>query len=148
MDLLAIFVAGAAVADSQQQERAIVNTILSLSVSTVCTFWLSSILSKNGRFRPVDIQNATLAGGVAIGCTANLSMSAFAAVMIGATAGLTSAFGFNVLQPILEENMVCMIPVECIICMLCHQLLVELPVLLSQGTRVPWVYVMTQTCMG
>ena len=99
------FVAGAAEADSAQQERAIVNTILSLSVSTVCTFWLSSLLSKNGRLRPVDIQNATLAGGVAIGCTANLSMSAFAAVMIGASAGLVSAFGYNVLQPMLEENL-------------------------------------------
>ena len=56
------FVAGAAVADSDQQQRAIVNTILSLSASTLCAFWMSSYLSKNKRFRPVDIQNATLAG--------------------------------------------------------------------------------------
>jgi Ammonium Transporter Family len=56
------FVAGAAVADSDQQQRAIVNTILALSASTICAFWMSSFLSKNKRFRPVDIQNATLAG--------------------------------------------------------------------------------------
>lgn len=56
------FVAGAAVADSEQQQRAIVNTILSLSASTIAAFWMSSFLSSNKRFRPVDIQNATLAG--------------------------------------------------------------------------------------
>ena len=56
------FVAGAAVADSDQQQRAIVNTILALSASTIAAFWMSSFLSSNKRFRPVDIQNATLAG--------------------------------------------------------------------------------------
>ena len=54
--------AGAAVADSDQQQRAIVNTILALSASTIAAFWMSSFLSSNKRFRPVDIQNATLAG--------------------------------------------------------------------------------------
>ena len=52
--------------------------------------------------RPVDIQNATLAGGVAIGCTANLSESPFDAIMIGVTSGLVSTIGFNFLQPYLE----------------------------------------------
>lgn len=98
------FVAGAAVADSLQQQRAIVNTILALAASTVAAFWGSSVLSKNGRFRPVDVQNATLAGGVAIGCVANLTLSGFSAVMIGVTAGLVSTFGYNVLQPFLEER--------------------------------------------
>jgi len=98
------FVAGAADADSLQQQRAIVNTILSLAASTVAAFWMSSLLSKNGRFRPVDVQNATLAGGVAIGCVANLTLSAFGAVMIGITAGIVSTFGYNVLQPMLEER--------------------------------------------
>lgn len=98
------FVAGAAVADSVQQQHAIVNTILALAASTICAFWLSSILSTNGRFRPVDIQNATLAGGVAIGCTANLSMSSFGAIMIGVTTGIVSTFGYNVIQPLLEEK--------------------------------------------
>ena len=98
------FVAGAAEADSIQQQRAIVNTILALSASTISTFCLSSILSPDSRFRPVDIQNATLAGGVAIGCTANLTMSGFGAIMIGMTAGLVSSFGYNILQPYLEHN--------------------------------------------
>jgi ammonium transporter Rh len=99
------FVAGAAQADSDQQQRAIVNTIMALSSSTVATFWLTSLLSKNGRMRPVDIQNATLAGGVAIGCTANLTTSVFGAIMIGIFAGLVSTAGYNILQPWLEINL-------------------------------------------
>lgn len=97
------FVAGAADIDSVQQQRAIVNTILALASSTVAAFWLSSVFSRDGRFRPVDLQNATLAGGVAIGATANLSITAFGALSIGVTAGLVSAFSYNVVQPRLEH---------------------------------------------
>lgn len=99
------FVAGAAVADSDQQGRALVNTILALSSSTVCTFWLSSVLGSTAVFRPVDIQNATLAGGVAIGCTANLNMSPFGAIMIGCAAGMVSTLGYNSVQPWLEARL-------------------------------------------
>jgi len=95
------FVAGAAVADSDQQQRAIVNTVLSLSASTVVTYIVSSHLSRDKKLRPVDIQNATLAGGVAIGCTANLALSPFSAVMIGIAAGVVSAVGYHRVQPYL-----------------------------------------------
>ena len=36
--------------------------------------------------------------------TGNLSLSAFGAVMIGATAGLVSTAGYNILQPYLQER--------------------------------------------
>jgi len=98
------FVAGTMEPNSNGQQEALVNTVLSLSASTVATFWLSSFLSKNGRYRPVDIQNATLAGGVAIGCTANMTLNSFSAIMIGISAGLLSCFGFNHIQPWLEEH--------------------------------------------
>jgi len=97
-------VAGAAEPNSLQQQMALVNTVLSLSASTISTFWLSSLIAKNGRYRPVDVQNATLAGGVAIGCCANMALSGFSAIMIGITAGLVSCFGFNFIQPWLEEH--------------------------------------------
>lgn len=97
------FVAGAAEADSDMEARALVNTILALAASTVCAFWFSSILGSIGTFRPVDIQNATLAGGVAIGCTANLNMSPFGAIMIGCAAGIVSTIGYNHIQPFLER---------------------------------------------
>ena len=98
------FVAGAAEADSDQQQRAIVNTILALSASTIAAFWGSSYFSKTARYRPVDIQNATLAGGVAIGCVSNLTHSPFGALMVGLSAGLVSTTGYNVIQPTLEEK--------------------------------------------
>lgn len=99
------FVGGAAVADSEQQQRALVNTILSLSASTVAAFLFSSLFSaEDWKFRPVDIQNATLAGGVAIGCTANLTLSPCGAILIGSAAGFWSAVGYNYLQPFLENH--------------------------------------------
>ena len=52
--------AGAACADSDQQQRAIVNTILALSSGTITAFFSSSFFNTKGQFRPVDIQNATL----------------------------------------------------------------------------------------
>jgi ammonium transporter Rh len=98
------FVGGALQADSTQQERAIMNTILALSASTITTFFLSSVMAKEIKYRPVDIQNATLAGGVAIGCVANFNMNPVNAIFIGSAAGLWSTFGFNVIQPYLFEH--------------------------------------------
>jgi ammonium transporter Rh len=98
------FVAGTTAEGSVQQQTALVNTVLALSASTISTFWLSSLIAKNGRYRPVDIQNATLAGGVAIGAAANMNLNSFSAIMIGIAAGLVSCFGFNYIQPWLEEN--------------------------------------------
>jgi ammonium transporter Rh len=45
-----------------------------------------------------------LAGGVAIGCSANLDLDAFSAIVIGLVAGSVSCFGFNFVQPWLEKN--------------------------------------------
>merc|ERR1719311_1277986 len=48
---------------------------------------------EDGKISTVPIQNATLAGGVAIGATANL-VGPFGAVVVGALAGLLSTLGF------------------------------------------------------
>lgn len=98
------FVAGASDPDSAQQQMAIVNTILALSSGTITAFWASSYLGEKGVFRPADIQNATLAGGVAIGCVANLSIGPLGAICVGVSASIVSTWGFNVLQPWLEEK--------------------------------------------
>jgi ammonium transporter Rh len=98
------FVAGAAEPNSDQQQRAIVNTIIALAASTVTTFWATLILGDVKKFRACDIQNATLAGGVAIGAVANLNISLFTAALVGAIAGLVSSYGYNVIQPYLEEK--------------------------------------------
>ena len=98
------FVAGAADANSDQQQRAIVYTVLALSSSTITAFFTSSFLNKNAVIRPVDIQNATLAGGVSIGCVANLTMNPAVAIFIGIGASLISTIGYYFVQPFLEEK--------------------------------------------
>jgi ammonium transporter Rh len=98
------FVGGGAQADSVQQQRCIINTILALSASTISAFYLSSLFTNNFRYRPVDIQNATLAGGVAIGCIGNFNLNPVNAIFVGIAAGLVSVFGYNVIQPFLYHR--------------------------------------------
>lgn len=53
------------------QQRAIINTLLSISASCVITFGVSALVSKE-KFNMVHVQNSTLAGGVAIGTAAGM----------------------------------------------------------------------------
>lgn len=99
------FVSGAMEADSDGQARAITATILALSSSTVTAFAASLYLSGTAKFRPCDIQNATLAGGVAIGCIANYTLQPFDVVLVGSLAGLISTIGFNFIQDYLLKNL-------------------------------------------
>jgi ammonium transporter Rh len=90
-------------ANSDMQQRAVVHTILSLCAATLSTFAVSTFLNPKHRFRPVDIQNATLAGGVAIGATCDLTMNPVDPLIIGMVAGCLSAYGFARITPILES---------------------------------------------
>jgi len=74
------------------QTTALINTVLALLASTVVTFALTPLL-ENGKLTTVPVQNATLAGGVSIGATANL-VGPFGALVIGGLAGALSTFGF------------------------------------------------------
>jgi hypothetical protein len=49
-------------------------------------------------------QNATLAGGVAIGAIANLTLAPATVSLVGAVAGLVSVLGFKFIQPWLEDK--------------------------------------------
>merc|ERR1712226_1249658 len=85
-------------AGSVEWDTALSITVMALLGSTVFSFILSAALS--GKiFRPVDIQNATLAGGVAIGATANLNVTPVGALLIGAAGGLVSTLGYVYVQP-------------------------------------------------
>lgn len=97
------FVAGEIAPGTMESEIALTNTVFALLGSTVTTFLVSAALS-GGMLRPVDIQNATLAGGVSIGSTANLNLGPFGAVFIGCLAGLVSTVGFSKIQPLLHEK--------------------------------------------
>jgi len=98
------FVAGATPAGSPDAELQLVQTILSLVAATVTTFALSAELSEQGKLRPVDVQNATLAGGVSIGILAGTPLTAAGAILVGSCAGALSTFGFNVISPFLYEK--------------------------------------------
>jgi len=96
------FVAGLVPAGTDGHAYALLNTVLALLGSTVVTFGLVPFLNK-GRLAPVPIQNATLAGGVAIGATANLPMGPLSAVLVGCVAGLISCTGFQ--KPLLPTSL-------------------------------------------
>ena len=81
------------------QHRVIVNTVFSLCGSAVSAFLFSYAL-RGGRFEMEDIQNATLAGGVAVGTSANLVLFPGTALAIGLVAGFMSVVGYVHLTPL------------------------------------------------
>lgn len=48
--------------------------------------------------------NATLAGGVAVGSSADLLASPWAAILVGCLGGILSAYGFHAIGPYLSES--------------------------------------------
>ncbi len=67
------------------------NTAFSLAAATVATFVVAPYYNHTGKYRMVDVQNATLAGGVAMGACADLHIGAASAIAIGAAAATGSA---------------------------------------------------------
>ena len=86
------------------QTRAFLNTVLSLASCVVATFGFSSFFSKTKRFNMVHIQNSTLAGGVAVGASANLYLTPSGAMGVGFVAAFISVFGFSKISDILQER--------------------------------------------
>nr|UUH57882.1 Rh type C glycoprotein [Molgula manhattensis] len=87
-----------------ERHRAVINTILSLAACTVVTFAISSVVDKKNRLDMVHVQNATLAGGVAMGASANLIVHPFGALLTGSCAAIVATLGFAYLQPILART--------------------------------------------
>lgn len=91
----------AAVAPPEQRQVITINTILALCASAVCTFYFSRYLRGEKKYDVVDIQNATLAGGVAVGAASNLLITPAGALGVGSAAGILSVFGYVYAQPYL-----------------------------------------------
>ncbi|POM75007.1 Ammonium Transporter (Amt) Family [Phytophthora palmivora] len=89
--------------DGFQQERAVMNTVLSIAASCASAFAASKMMSHTKKFDMVHIQNATLAGGVAMGTSCNLAISPAAAITVGLVVGIASTFGFCYVTPRLER---------------------------------------------
>ncbi|XP_028653284.1 ammonium transporter Rh type A [Erpetoichthys calabaricus] len=92
-------------AEGQDQLIAVINTYFSLSACVLTAFAISSLVQEKGKFDMVHIQNATLAGGVAVGTCADMHIGPYGAMLIGFVAGIISTFGFKFLTPILASKL-------------------------------------------
>ncbi|ETE67417.1 Ammonium transporter Rh type A, partial [Ophiophagus hannah] len=90
---------------AEEQQRAIMNTYFSLAACTVTTFAFSILVEHRGKLDMVHIQNATLAGGVAVGSCADLNILPVGALLIGSTAGIISVVGYKYLSPLLASKL-------------------------------------------
>ena len=91
-----------AIVPFEQMPQTVVNTVLALCGATISTYFLSNYFHK-GKTSMVDMANAALAGGVAIGSTCNI-VSPTGAFGIGLLAGAVSVIGFVFIQPALERR--------------------------------------------
>jgi ammonium transporter Rh len=64
---------------------------------------LSPKIRGTGKLSMVDVQNASLAGGVAIGSMCNMPISPAGALAVGFAAGAFCVFGYVCLTPLLER---------------------------------------------
>ncbi|XP_041661133.1 ammonium transporter Rh type A [Cheilinus undulatus] len=87
------------------QLTAVINTYLSLATCVLSAYAISSLVEHRGKLDMVHIQNATLAGGVAVGTCADMAIGPYGAMLIGLVAGIISTLGFKYLSPILASNL-------------------------------------------
>ena len=94
------FNAGTAYGDGRL--RAITNTYISISASVILTFVVSAMIG-HGKNDIIHIQNATLAGGVAVGAVADKDIGLFGAMIVGSVAGTIATLGYKYLLELLKE---------------------------------------------
>lgn len=85
------------------QHRAVINTYLALASSVLTTVAISSMSQKKGKLDMVHIQNATLAGGVAMGTAAEFMITPYGSLIVGFCCGIISTFGYLFVTPFLEK---------------------------------------------
>ncbi|NXP51212.1 RHCG protein, partial [Heliornis fulica] len=87
------------------QHRAAINTYCSLAACVLTTMAFSSMLQKKGKLDMVHIQNATLAGGVAVGTSAEMMLTPYGSLIVGFICGIVSTVGYVYLTPFLESRL-------------------------------------------
>jgi ammonium transporter Rh len=91
-----------ALAGAQTQHRVIINTILAITGSAMGGFCASQLF--NGKLKMEHIQNATLAGGVAVGSAADLVLTPWLGLLIGFLTGIISVAGYCKATPFLRSK--------------------------------------------
>uniref|UniRef100_A0A8C6VIP5 Ammonium transporter AmtB-like domain-containing protein n=1 Tax=Naja naja TaxID=35670 RepID=A0A8C6VIP5_NAJNA len=87
------------------QHRAVLHTWVALSASVLTTFAISSLLEKKGKVSMGHLQNATLAGGVAIGTVADMAINPGGAFLLGILSSLACILGFKYMTPFLANKL-------------------------------------------
>ncbi|GCB76748.1 hypothetical protein scyTo_0016603 [Scyliorhinus torazame] len=85
------------------QHRGVINTYCSLAASVLTAIAVSSLFEKKGKINMVHVQNGTLAGGVALGTAAEMMLTPYGSLIVGAISGTVSTLGFIFLSPLLEK---------------------------------------------
>ncbi|XP_068586918.1 ammonium transporter Rh type C [Cebidichthys violaceus] len=85
------------------QHRTAINTYIALASSVLTTVAISSMSDKRGKLDMVHIQNATLAGGVAMGTAAEFMITPYGSLIVGFCCGIISTFGYLFVTPFLEK---------------------------------------------
>ena len=91
-----------ALASGVQQQRTVCNTVLAIGGSCVGGACVARWLF--GKLEMEIMLNATLAGGVAIGSSADLITEPWVAMAVGFVGGAISSFGFQRIGPFLAEK--------------------------------------------
>ncbi|NXT88005.1 RHBGB protein, partial [Anhinga rufa] len=88
------------------QHRAILNTFLAMSAGALTTMVASSLLERDSKLSPGHVQNGSLAGGVAIGAVADMTVLPVAALALGSLSAAVCILGFRFLTPLLARKLV------------------------------------------
>lgn len=94
-----------ALAPGDDQHRAVLNTYFALASCVIMSVAVSALVNKHDKLDMVHIQNATLAGGVAVGTSADMMIHPWGALVIGAAAGTLSVLGYKFLSPFLASKL-------------------------------------------
>ncbi|MGH0122579.1 UNVERIFIED_CONTAM: hypothetical protein FKN15_033670 [Acipenser sinensis] len=92
-------------AHGDDQHRTAMNTYYSLASCTLATFAMSALVNHEGKLDMVHIQNAALAGGVAMGTAGEMMLTPFGSMIVGFLAGTISTLGYKYLTPILNSKL-------------------------------------------
>lgn len=92
-----------ALGDGASMHRAIINTYLSISSSVIASIIVAKA-THGGKLEMEIVLNASLAGGVAAGSSADIIVMPFGAMLLGFVTGIISSFGFAFLSKFLQKK--------------------------------------------
>ncbi|MED6268096.1 Ammonium transporter Rh type C 2 [Characodon lateralis] len=87
------------------QHRTVINTYIALASSVLTAYAMSSMFQKRGKLDMVHIQNASLAGAVAMGTAAEFMITPYGSLIVGFFMGIISTFGYLFVTPFLERSL-------------------------------------------